>query len=229
VGLAAVLLPVAAIALALGVGVIAAPAVALCLAALVTLWVQWSRVQTSNRQYEAALGSYERSSTRKADATTGVVWARLAAIRRSISDLELPDAAAVDVRALLRDIESQVLSLERVSDSASAALDGVDISRLRTRLAALNNRARLSDVERTERDRLTRTRADIDAVIDHSQARRDEVGVLADALDEVAGVLAQLEVGADEIAMARLVEATTDVSLSRSRQAAAARRARQEQ
>ncbi len=126
------------------------------------------------------------------DGRAAPTWRRVAELRLQLADLDLPEAAATDLRGALRDVERGLEGLARVAQTTAQTLGQVDGSALRTRLAALTTRAASDPAARSERDRLARTVADIDAVEARRQGVERDLTEVIEVLDEVAGVFGLL-------------------------------------
>lgn len=141
-------------------------------------------------------------------------WSQIAALRRTIARSALPDTAAADLRALLRDIESHLASKADAAQATEAALASIDVARLRSRLAALEGRARTpSEVE--ERDRLARTLADVDDLLARRNAQVAEAERIAGSLEALGAIVARAGEAreGDLVELARAVAAIRETTL----------------
>lgn len=155
--------------------------------------------------------SRRRAAQLLADAEAGGLltasWARLATARRSLARAGLPHAAAADVRDLLREIEQRLHGIAEVARASDTALAGIDATRLRTRLAALERSARTPE-EIAERDRTARTVADLDEVLARRDALAAEAHRIEGTLDGIAALVARAADDGQEAALAELARAT---------------------
>jgi chromosome segregation ATPase len=185
---------------------------------------------------EAHRRQHAERARRSVDGRFDTAWSRLAELRVQLAGLDLPEAAATDLRSAMRELERRLDGLARVARTTEQTLEKVDASALRTRLKALSTRAASDERARDERDRLARTVADLDAVQERRRGVERELAEVHDALSEVAGVFGQLaDPGEASDGLSRLTDTTRLVreaiadeppagdSDERSRRAAAAR------
>lgn len=128
----------------------------------------------------------------------------LASLRRQLATTELPVTAASDLRSVLKEVDSKLVALQDRASTSAEALQKVDATGLRARLGVLNGQPVLDPAQIAERDRLTRTVADLEDVEALRQSVRDEAHRLRDALAEVAAVLGRISDDATEDALAAL-------------------------
>ncbi len=119
-------------------------------------------------------------------------WNRLAQLRVQLSALDLPEAAAVDLRGAIKDVERHLQDLGRIGETTGAALAGVDLGQLESRLASLTARSGNHATAAAERDRLARTITDISKLQQRRADLTQDAKRVDDALDDLAGMLAQL-------------------------------------
>jgi len=187
---------------------------------LTALWVA-SIVATLLLVALPAVRGYRRSQWRAVEAgrkalADGAVpgaeiqarWERIAALRRHLAHSALPEVAATDVRGALRDVERHLADLDRIAATVRDALEAVDASALRVRVATLGAATDPSAVK--ERDRLARTLADVEAV----QARHERVAsrlhAIDDALADLEAVIAEVGTRGDQVpAAVEVLRSTT--------------------
>lgn len=138
-------------------------------------------------------------------------WERLASLRRTLAELDLPQAAETDLRASLKDVESHLLQVVEVERGAAAALKGVDLVQLRTRLATLSQ----TPDREAERDQLARTLADLQELESQRERMRADTARVEATLDEMAATLAHRQAGAEGLDDATVERLRTHTRLAR--------------
>jgi hypothetical protein len=207
----------AALLTAIPIGVFFTPLAALVpvamalLIALPGLWLIAAFIRRRAAWNDALEGWEELASVRRAWAKRGLGDSldRIASLRKRLGATSLPAAADADLRDALRSIEHRLVSLSEVMDTADQALAQVDLAAVKGRLAALEGQIANQPQKKNLRDRLARTVADAQAIVDRRAKLSVEVEQIHDALDEVATVLVQLaDDGHNEGALDALIGTT---------------------
>lgn len=205
-------LTVGAILLLLGLWPLAV--VAFTLGALVAAggaWA-WGRATAGGALHTAAQRSARKAAELTADLDPdrllGGTWTQLAQVRKALASTELPEAASVDLRSALKDVERRLHGMAEVARTARQALVGLDPARLRTRLSALEHRAATDPSARDERDQLARALADLDAVEQRRASISEDARRIDATLGEIRTVLARVAStgDVDDPTLAQLVE-----------------------
>ncbi|MBW1877672.1 MAG: hypothetical protein JRJ84_04845 [Deltaproteobacteria bacterium] len=117
---------------------------------------------------------------------------RVASLRRRLAEAEIPETAAMDVRAALKDVEHHLDELARIGATVEGTLATVDATQLRSRLASLSSRGESDPDAAEERDRIAHTLADVEAVQERRQRLQGDLVRIDDALDDLAAVLGEI-------------------------------------
>lgn len=181
------------------------------------------------REGARAIAAHELQQGHRADRSPDgrldAAWDRIARLRIQLAEQDhLPTAAQADLRTALKETEDRLDGIAASVRVSGGSLEHVDAGGLRTRLAALEQRAGSDASVRAERDRLAATVADLDAVDAHRLRILDDVRNVDADLDDIAAALGRVGVD-DPQAMSTLAKAVS--SEERRRKAEAARTAAQ--
>ena len=145
-----------------------------------------------------------------ADPALARARARIAGLRRTIAASDLSTVAAMDLRRGLAEVEAHLEAVAEVVRGAEAALSSVDMSRLDRRLIGLSDAAANDPAAASERDRVSRALADLEAVQHRRDVARGDLARVDAVLDELGAALVRVDrpAEADPDAVDRLARAT---------------------